>query len=104
MKETVEVLKQNNITPFLSTYKDAYIPQLFLPLTVGGTVGTEAPDFIKSMNEGKSSFKEIKDMFAIMDLTNENGTDRAFENGQDQGASDFANGKAAMWVQGPWMS
>lgn len=104
MKETVEVLKQNNITPFLLTYKDAYIPQLFLPLTVGGTVGTDAPDFIKSMNEGKSSFEEIKDMFAIMDLTNENGTDRAFENGQDQGASDFANGKAAMWIQGPWMS
>ncbi|WP_160720452.1 ABC transporter substrate-binding protein [Bacillus sp. USDA818B3_A] len=104
MKETVKVLKQNKVTPFLLTYKDAYIPQLFLPLTVGGTISTETPDFMKDMNAGKGSFKEIKDMFTMMDLANSNGTTRAFENGQDQGAADFANGKAAMWVQGPWMA
>ncbi|PKG22779.1 ABC transporter substrate-binding protein [Niallia nealsonii] len=104
MEETIKILKQNKITPFLLTYKDAYIPQLFLPLTVGASVSTDNPDFIKNMNDGKGSFKEIKDMFNMMDLVNENGTKRAFENGQDQGAADFASGKAAMWVQGPWMS
>ncbi|WP_420489945.1 ABC transporter substrate-binding protein [Neobacillus vireti] len=104
MKETVKVLKEHKITPFLLTYKDAYIPQLFLPLTVGGDISTSSPDFIKTMNEGKGSFKDVKDLFNIMDLVNANGTTRAFENGQDQGASDFANGKAAMWVQGPWMA
>jgi raffinose/stachyose/melibiose transport system substrate-binding protein len=104
MKQLVETLKQNKVTPFLLSYKDGYIPQLFLPLTVGAAQGKDTPDFIKEMNEGKGSFSEIKDMFKIMDLSNSNGTKRAFEVGQDQGAADFANGKAAMWIQGPWMA
>jgi raffinose/stachyose/melibiose transport system substrate-binding protein len=104
MKETIKILKEHNITPFLLTYKDTYIPQLLLPLTVGGLVSTDYPDFINKMNKGKGSFAELKEMFQIMDLVNANGTKRAFEIGQDQGAVDFANGKAAMWVQGPWMA
>jgi raffinose/stachyose/melibiose transport system substrate-binding protein len=104
MEQVVKTLKQKNVTPFLLTYKDAYIPQLFLPLAVGAAQAKDNPDFIKEMNEGKGSFSALKDMFKIMDLSNANGTKRAFENGQDQGAADFANGKAAMWIQGPWMA
>ncbi|MCM2531243.1 extracellular solute-binding protein [Neobacillus pocheonensis] len=104
MEQTVKTLKQHNVTPFLLAYKDAYIPQLFLPLTVGADQIKDKPNFITNMNEGKGSFSEIKDMFNIMDLSNSNGTPNPFEIGQDQGASDFANGKAAMWIQGPWMA
>jgi raffinose/stachyose/melibiose transport system substrate-binding protein len=104
MEQVVKTLKEKNITPFLLSYKDAYIPQLFLPLTVGAAQEKDNPDFIKEMNEGKGSFSALKDMFKMMDLSNANGTNRAFEIGQDQGASDFANGKAAMWIQGPWMA
>ena len=75
-----------------------------MSLTVGGLENTSNQGFIESMNEGKGSFADLTDMFPIMDLVHAHGTDRPFEVGQDQGASDFANGKAAMWVQGPWMA
>lgn len=54
------------------------------------------------MNKNQGSFAEVKEMFDIIDLVNSNGTDRVFEVGNDDGAADFAAGKAAMWVQGPW--
>ncbi len=102
MKAVVEKLKANNITPFLLSYKEAWIPQLFLPLAVGAIVNTENPDFIERMNKNEGSFSEMKAMFDIIDLVNANGTDKALEVGGDDGAAAFANGKAAMWVQGPW--
>lgn len=104
MEAVIQKLEENDVTPFLLSYKDSYIPQLFLSLTVGGLENTSNQGFIESMNEGKGSFADLTDMFPIMDLVHAHGTDRPFEVGQDQGASDFANGKAAMWVQGPWMA
>ncbi|MEK3889772.1 ABC transporter substrate-binding protein [Bacillus sp. FSL K6-3431] len=104
MEEVIKTLEENDVTPFIRAYKDAYIPQLFLPITVGAADITTNKGFIDSMNEGNGSFADLKDMFPIIDLVDSHGTDRAFEIGQDQGASDFANGKAAMWVQGAWMA
>jgi raffinose/stachyose/melibiose transport system substrate-binding protein len=54
------------------------------------------------MNKDQGSFSEVKEMFDIIDLVHANGTDRAFEVGNDDGAAEFASGKTAMWVQGPW--
>ncbi|ACT02357.1 ABC transporter substrate-binding protein [Paenibacillus sp. JDR-2] len=102
MKAVVQKLKDNKVTPFLLSYKESWIPQLFLPLTVGGLVNSSHPDFMDKMNNDQGSFADIKEMFDIIDLVNANGTDRAFEKGNDDGAADFANGKAAMWVQGTW--
>jgi raffinose/stachyose/melibiose transport system substrate-binding protein len=34
----------------------------------------------------------------------QNGTSKPFAVGSAQGSADFANGKAAMWVQGPWQA
>ncbi|WP_219835432.1 ABC transporter substrate-binding protein [Paenibacillus sp. R14(2021)] len=102
MKAVVQKLKDNKVTPFLLSYKESWIPQLFLPLTVGGLVNSTHPDFMDKMNSDQGSFGDIKEMFDIIDLVNANGTDRAFEKGNDDGAADFANGKAAMWVQGTW--
>ncbi|MBS4178859.1 ABC transporter substrate-binding protein [Lederbergia citrea] len=104
MEAVIKKLKEKDVTPFILSYKDSYIPQLFIPLTVGGLENTSNKGFVESMNEGKGSFADLKDMFQILDLVHANGTDRSFEVGQDQGAADFANGKAAMWVQGPWMA
>ena len=56
MEEVVKTLKENNVTPFLLSYKDAYIPQLFLPLAVGASQAKDTPNFIKDMNAGKGSF------------------------------------------------
>ncbi|RXZ84152.1 extracellular solute-binding protein [Paenibacillaceae bacterium] len=102
MNQVVEKLKQNNITPFELSYKEAWIPQLFLPLSVGARISAGNTDFIERMNKNEGSFTEMKSMFDIIDLVNANGTPKALEMGGDDGAAAFANGKAAMWVQGPW--
>ncbi|MCA1291555.1 extracellular solute-binding protein [Paenibacillus sp. alder61] len=102
MKTVVEKLKQNNITPFILSDKEAWIPQLFLPLSIGQLVNTENPDFIERMNQDQGSFTEMKGMFDIIDLVYANGTKNGLEVGGDDGAAMFAQGKAAMWVQGPW--
>lgn len=102
MKTVIDKLQENNITPFILSYKESWIAQLFLPLAVGGLINTENADFIERMNNDAGSFAEMKSMFDIIDLVNANGTDKALEVGGDDGAAAFATGKAAMWVQGPW--
>ncbi|UKS23887.1 extracellular solute-binding protein [Paenibacillus sp. HWE-109] len=102
MKAVVQKLNDNKITPFMLGYKESWIPQLFLPLAVGGLGNSTQKGFVDRMNKDQGSFAELKDMFGIIDLVNSNGTGRVFEVGNDDGAADFAAGKAAMWVQGPW--
>jgi raffinose/stachyose/melibiose transport system substrate-binding protein len=102
MKAVVAKLKEKNVTPFLLSYQEAWIPQLFLPLAVGALVNTENKDFVERMNKDQGSFSEMKSMFNIIDLVNANGTDKALEVNGDDGAAAFAAGKAAMWIQGPW--
>lgn len=102
MKAVVEKLKENKQTPFVLSYKEAWIPQLVLPLAAGALINTENADFIERMNKDEGSFTELKAMFDIFDLINANGTDKATEVGGDDGAAAFAAGKGAMWLQGPW--
>lgn len=104
MKAVVEKLKANNVKPFLLSYKESWIPQLFVPLTAGAMINTQNKDFIDRMNQNKGSFSEMKSMFDIIDLVNSNGTDKALEIGGDDGSAAFAAGKAAMWIQGPWFA
>ncbi|CAM4245432.1 raffinose/stachyose/melibiose transport system substrate-binding protein [Paenibacillus endophyticus] len=102
MKAVVEKLKSNNVTPFVLSYKEAWIPQLVLPLAAGAIINTKDKDFIERMNKDEGSFTEMKEMFDIFDLINANGTEKATEVGGDDGAAAFAAGKGAMWLQGPW--
>lgn len=102
MKDIVAKLKAKNITPFELSYQESWIPQLFLPLYVGATVNTTDKDFLTKMGANQGSFSEMKSMFDVIDLVNANGTDKALEVNGDDGAAAFANGKAAMWIQGPW--
>ncbi|ADM68496.1 Multiple sugar-binding protein [Paenibacillus polymyxa E681] len=104
MKAVVEKLKANNVKPFLLSYKESWIPQLFVPLAAGAMMNTQNKDFIDRMNQDKGSFSEMKSMFDIIDLVNSNGTDKALEIGGDDGSAAFASGKAAMWIQGPWFA
>ena len=102
MKTLTETLQAKGVTPFLLSYSESWIPQLVLPLAAGALINTENPDFIDRMNRDEGSFQELKAMFDIFVLINANGTDRALEVGGDDGAAAFAQGKAAMWLQGPW--
>ncbi|MDQ0192048.1 ABC transporter substrate-binding protein [Paenibacillus wynnii] len=103
MKAVVEKLKASNITPFVLSYKESWIPQLVLPLAVGGMVKTKDADFVDKMNKDEGSFTDMKSaIFDVFDLINANGTTKATEVGGDDGAAAFAAGKGAMWLQGPW--
>ncbi|SIQ33491.1 ABC transporter substrate-binding protein [Halanaerobium kushneri] len=104
MKETIEVLKSNDHTPFLLSFKESWIPQLMMALSLGGVVNSEYPDFVVDMNNNQASYADVIEVFNIIDLIMENGTKKPFEVGSTAGSADFANGRAAMWVQGPWMA
>ncbi|XMB26069.1 extracellular solute-binding protein [Paenibacillus sp. BR2-3] len=102
MKAAVEKLKENNIKPFMLAFQESWVPQLMTALSLGGVVSSEHPDWIEKMNKGEASYSDVKDIFNIIDLIMANGTAKPFEVGNEAGSADFANGKAAMWVQGPW--
>lgn len=104
MKAVDAKLKAAKITPWLLAYKESWVPQLVNSLAVGATVQTSAKEFINDMNKGTGSYKSIPGMFDIMDEINANGTAKPLDIGNDQGSADFASGKAAMWLQGPWNS
>lgn len=104
MENVVNVLNQNNVTPFELAFQEAWIPQLMMALSLGGMINSEETDFIDNMNAGTGSYRDIDEVFDIIDLIMENGTDAPFETGGAAGSADFANGNAAMWVQGPWMA
>ncbi|WP_027084489.1 ABC transporter substrate-binding protein [Cohnella panacarvi] len=104
MKAVVEKLKAAGQTPFLLAYQESWVPQLMTALSIGGTVSSEQPDWIAKMNKGEASYNDIASIFDIIDLINANGSAKPFEVGSGQGSTDFANGKAAMWIQGPWMA
>lgn len=104
MKHVVKVLNDNGQVPFLLSFQESWIPQLMMALSLGGTVTAEHPSFVEDMNNGTGSYNDVASVFDIIDLIMENGSDNPFEVGSSAGSADFANGKAAMWVQGPWMS
>lgn len=104
LKENIAAIKGEGKTPFLTAYNEYWLPQLFLPLTVGAYANTTHTDFIDRMYAGDASFTELKDMFNIIDLIHANTNDDALEIGGSDGSAEFATGDYGMWVQGPWFS
>ena len=97
-------LKDKGYTPFLLAYQEQWVPQLMTALTIGGKVSGDVPDWLDRMYKDEGSYTEISDIFDVIDVIMQNGTDRAMEEGSEAGSADFANGKAAMYVQGTWAS
>lgn len=104
LKNICSVLKEKGYTPFLLAYQEQWVPQLMTALTLGGKVSGEIPDWVDRMDKDEGSYEEVRDIFGPIDLIMQNGTDRAMEEGSEAGSADFANGKAAMYVQGTWAS
>ena len=102
MQEVVDTLNANGVTPFILAFQEQWVPQLMTALSLGGKVSGNVPDWVERMYNDEGSYSEVADIFGIIDLIMQNGTDRAMETGSQQGAADFANGKAAMFVQGTW--
>ncbi len=104
LKNICQVLKDKGYPPFLLAYQEQWVPQLMTALTIGGKVSGEVPDWLTRMYGNEGSYSEISDIFDVIDVIMQNGTDRAMEEGSEAGSADFANGKAAMYVQGTWAS
>lgn len=102
MKQVVKVLTDHGYTPFQLAFQEQWVPQLMTALLLGGKVSGEIPDWVDRMYADEGSYREVADIFEMIDLIMDNGTPRAMETGSEQGAADFANGKAAMYVQGTW--
>ena len=85
-------------------FQEQWVPQLMTALTIGGKVSGEAADWLDKMYADEGSYAEISEIFDVIDVIMANGTERAMEEGSEAGSADFANGKAAMYVQGTWAS
>ncbi len=104
MGSVVAALNQTDVAPFLLAFQESLIPQLMMALSLGGVVSSEQPQFVQQMNAGDGSYADVRQVFEIIDMIMENGSERPFEVGSVAGSTNFANGEAAMWVQGPWMA
>ncbi|HNX62319.1 MAG TPA: extracellular solute-binding protein [Candidatus Limiplasma sp.] len=102
LKTVCATLKDKGYTPFMLAFQEQWVPQLMTALTLGGLVSGEKTDWLSRMYEDKGSYDEVRSIFDVIDVIIQNGTERAMEEGSQQGAADFANGKAAMFVQGTW--
>lgn len=104
MRQVVSRLQAEGVPPFLLAFQESWIPQLMMALSLGGVVNSEYPSFVEDMNSGSASYADVDQVFEIIDIIMANGTERPFEVGSVAGSASFANGEAAMWVQGPWMA
>ncbi len=105
MSDNCNKLSLAGYTPFSLTYKQQNVPNLPTVLIMSQLIKTKLPDFSERMYQDKGSFTEAKKyLFNVIDLLHKFGTERPLEVGNDEGANKFANGEAAMWVNGPWMA
>ena len=102
LKNIVSVLESKGYTPFMLAFQEQWVPQLMTALTLGGKVSGELTDWVDRMYQDAGSYEEVREIFDVIELIMQHGTDRAMEEGSQAGAADFANGKAAIFVQGTW--
>jgi raffinose/stachyose/melibiose transport system substrate-binding protein len=102
MKAIIAKITAAKIAPFQLAFQESWVPQLMTAQSLGGIVSSKHLDWIDKMTAGQASYNDVAGIFDIIDLINANGTKKPFEVGNEAGAADFANGKSAMWVQGPW--
>lgn len=104
LKTVVATLTAKGYTPFMLAFQEQWVPQLMTALTLGGKVTGDIPDWLDRMYEDAGSYTEVKEIFDVISVIMTNGTRRAMEQGSEMGAAEFANGAAAMFVQGTWAS
>lgn len=104
LKTVCETLESKGYTPFLLAFQEQWVPQLMTALTLGGKVSGDLPDWVERMYKDEGSYEEVREIFDVIQYIMEHGTKRAMEEGSEAGSADFANGAAAMYVQGTWAS
>ncbi|RLP69089.1 extracellular solute-binding protein [Mycetocola manganoxydans] len=108
--DACETLEAAGVTPIFSTFQEPWtIAQGLFDYTVGGSV--DVADFFEQMNElgtevgpdspvsfQKDMTEPVKKMVELAGYSNENAASRTYGDGNVA----FANGEAAMLMQGPW--
>ena len=102
LKAVSEALEAKGYTPFMLAFQEQWVPQLMTAVTLGGLTTGENMDWLERMYADEGSYEEVREIFDVITYVMEHGTKRAMEEGAEIGAADFANGAAAMFIQGTW--
>lgn len=98
-------LKKNKITPFASMFRVNWSLGHFLSMIHTTLAGDKVLPWIDSMNNSKGSFADpvnTAELFRLMDFYKANSDPKAAEFDWNEQQASFAQGEAAMMVQGLW--
>lgn len=107
LEKVCATLQENDVVPFSALLKENWSVGHFITMIHTALLaekGIDPSDFVAKMNAGESSYGVVDTakLFSILDFYRENMNSNAAE--MDGGAQQqsFANGEAAMMVQGLW--
>ena len=101
LEEACAKLQANNITPFASTYKDAWTLNHLFSCLEGNTIQNSS-SWTEEMNKGDSSFKNdnSQQVFRFLDLMKNNSGTNYMDSDSTAGFNALASGEAAMIISG----
>ncbi len=107
LERICKTLTDNGVTPFAGLLKSNWSMGHFITLVQTNLLAEKNIDpakFVADMNAGKTSYGVVdtKKLFSILDFYRANMAKNAEEMDWNEQQADFANGKAAMMVQGLW--
>lgn len=102
LEQVCETLKANGITPFASTYKDAWACEQIFSALFASALQDDAEQWIVQMNQGETTFnlENVDTVFRFMDLMKENSGTNYMDADSTAGYNSFASGDAAMILLG----
>lgn len=95
-------LKAIGVDPFAVAFKDTWTLRLLF--SIGHTATVDIYDFVNSMNAGQGSFNnsQMEKTFETFDLIAANCNKKPMDSDYNNQCTLFAQGKAAMMIQGLW--
>lgn len=108
LQKVVSTLKSNNVIPFAGLLKSNWSAGHFITLVhtalLVGDKGTAVDSFVADMNAGKTSYGAVDTakLFSVLDFYRDSMGPNAAEDDWNEQQAQFAEGKAAMMVQGLW--
>jgi raffinose/stachyose/melibiose transport system substrate-binding protein len=107
LESLCNTLSKNGVTPFAALLKSNWSMGHFITLVHTALLAEKklpVDKFIADMNSGKTSYGVVdtKKLFSVIDFYRANMASNAAEMDWNEQQADFANGKAAMMVQGLW--
>ncbi len=107
LERVVKTLKDNGVTPFAGLLKENWSIGHFITLVHTSLLAEKkipVAKFIADMDAGRTSYGVVdtRKLFSIIDFYRANMDDNAEEMNWNEQQAAFANGQAAMMVQGLW--